>query len=123
LSDLTFTIPLPPRDDAEQNSYLNDCKSIAWGAVGELEEDEERRSWPTQEKVRCEVRVFGPTQFSKAAKELETVAKTIGGVLWHPEKSKTLLTFEQRSSDKPRIEVSVTRRKLVSNESGTHYEF
>jgi hypothetical protein len=122
MADLTFTVPLPPRSEEEQGAYLLHCKDLAWAAVGELEEDE-RRAWPIEEKVRCEIKVFGPIRFKKPIRDLDPLARAIGGVLWHPEKSQTLLTYTQSESNKPRIEVSVTRRKLVSNGPTKHYEF
>jgi len=122
MADLTFTVPLPPRGEVGQKAYLRNCGDLAWAAVGKLER-EESLAWPTVEKVRCEIKVFGPVKFKKVIKQLDPLAKAIGGVLWHPKKSQVLLTYTQSNSNKPRIEVSVTRRKLVSNGPVKHYEF
>ena len=122
MADLTFTIPLPPREETEEGAFLKNCKNLAWAAVGELEEGD-RRSWPTEEKVRCEIKIFGPVMFKKPIKDLDFVARAICGVLWHPERSKALLLYSHHNSDNAHIEINVTRRKLISQGAGNHYEF
>lgn len=126
MSDLEFSLPLPPEGNGEREAfYLSTCRDRTRGSINQLL-PRMRRRWPTEEKVRCDVIIFTTAKVEKPLEYLAKAFAAIGGVLWGKE-SQPLITVDQvigtQDEISPRILVKVTRRKLVSEGAGRHYEW
>lgn len=123
MADLEFSLPLPPEDKSQQASYLNACRDLAWEAVCRLL-PRSRTHWPAHDKVKCQVILYSKIPHEQLGQYLAPVVDAIGGVLWHPKKSMPMIFIDRVDSDEQRIAVSVTRRKLISEDGpGKHYEW
>jgi len=124
MADLEFSLPLPP-DNGNRAAYMNTCRDRAWSAVGGLQ-PRSRRRWPTEDKVKVEVILYTDIERENALKYVTPATDAIGGVLWHPKKTLPLIIVTQiivGDKKDARLLVKVTRRKLVSEGAGKHYEW
>jgi len=111
MSDLEFSLPLPPEGNGEREAfYLNLCRDRTRGSINQLL-PRIRRRWPTEEKVRCDVVIFTTVKIEKPLEYLRKTLEAIG-VLWGKE-SQPLITIDQviGTADEvsPRILVKIGR--------------
>ena len=124
MADLEFSLPLPP-EAGDRQAYGNTCRDRAWSAVGGLQ-PRSRLRWPTQDKVKVEINLYTDVEREHPTTYLAPAIDAIGGVLWHPKKTLPLIIVTQIVVDEKkdaRLLVKVTRRKLVSEGAGKHYEW
>jgi hypothetical protein len=124
MADLEVTLPLPPGNHFRESFYLNRCRDLAWGAVGELPVLQ-RKCWPTQEKVRCEILLYTKEKLEKVNELLQPVIDAIGQVLWNSKTALPLIQILQVvNEEKEQALFRITYRKLISVAGNVkHYEW